>query len=69
MSHPSWGAWIEIIKNALKLASEWLVAPLMGCVDCSWGAWIEIFIAADLQAAFHCRTPHGVRGLKYVCPS
>ena len=69
MSHPSWGAWIEIIKNALKLASEWLVCGSAGGLPLShpsWGAWIEICLPLLEQRSHPCRTPHGVRGLKYL---
>ena len=31
----------------------------------AWGAWIEILPRSAVFASF-CRTPHGVRGLKYL---
>ena len=33
MSHPSRGAWIEIMASSLRCATWPLVAPLAGCVD------------------------------------
>ena len=32
MSHPSWGAWIEIQQDGYTV-KDYIVAPLMGCVD------------------------------------
>ena len=31
----------------------------------AWGAWIEICPPRLLPSSATCRTPHGVRGLKY----
>ena len=57
MSHPSWGAWIEIrISPAFLRCSR---------SHPSWGAWIEISFGMTIGSDFFRRTPHGVRGLKY----
>ena len=56
-SHPSRGAWIEIydlLRNLATLESH----P-------SRGAWIEITFPHARRNAWHRRTPHGVRGLKF----
>ena len=59
LSHPSRGAWIEIT-----------VAVSFG-VSCSTshpsrGAWIEITAGRMQFPSTQCRTPHGVRGLKFL---
>ena len=79
MSHPAWGAWIEIqtvIPSALNNTGR---TPhgvrglkykiVFFCLLClmshpAWGAWIEILNLAPTAKAIPCRTPHGVRGLK-----
>ena len=56
-SHPSRGAWIEIIRRASD--------PHYDTSHPSRGAWIEIYV--NISEAFtdpSSRTPHGVRGLK-----
>ena len=57
-SHPSRGAWIEIptIFQALSRSAS----------HPSRGAWIEILTVAPFSTICASRTPHGVRGLKYV---
>ena len=57
-SHPARGAWIEISYARSELASLG-VAPRTGCVDRNAST------AADLLPA-PGRTPHGVRGSKYL---
>ena len=57
MSHPSRGAWIEMLLKSPSRTS-FMSHP-------SRGAWIEICgctVSADMKKG---RTPHGVRGLKY----
>ena len=58
-SHPTMGAWIEIIIN-LRTARSEPVAPHDGCVD-----WNN-----DVKGLYECvmerRTPRWVRGLKYL---
>ena len=56
LSHPAWGAWIEIVA-VLEDSNCVLSHP-------AWGAWIEIFIIAHPVPPPSGRTPHGVRGLK-----
>ena len=59
MSHPSRGAWIEIrIFRGMQVLDLWSHP--------SRGAWIEIFCTRLPVPASLCRTPHGVRGLKYL---
>ena len=80
MSHPAWGAWIEIcamLETPCSIASHpawgaWIEIfvpqdngiPLVS--HPAWGAWIEIVTVGALPAAKPGRTPHGVRGLKLV---
>ena len=56
-SHPSRGAWIEIMYG-LSEAPPTKSHP-------SRGAWIEIGAGYSEATETGCRTPHGVRGLKY----
>ena len=80
-SHPSRGAWIEIaaIENAVtKFVSHpsrgaWIEIPppLGGVIHAvtshpSRGAWIEITEFKFLVDIGGSRTPHGVRGLKFM---
>ena len=58
LSHPAWGAWIEI-SQFFSSASQLKSHP-------AWGAWIEIFPEAPPVPYLVRRTPHGVRGLKYL---
>ena len=58
VSHPSRGAWIEILKH-LDDTGQHVSHP-------SRGAWIEIQAVHRGAAIYFGRTPHGVRGLKYV---
>ena len=55
-SHPSRGAWIEMSNHASRSASS-RSHP-------SRGAWIEIY-RHEIRRRYTCRTPHGVRGLKF----
>ena len=55
-SHPTMGAWIEIVFNA-SMYFNLKVAPHDGCVD-----WNPYLIAYQLP--WLCRTPRWVRGLK-----
>ena len=56
-SHPSRGAWIEITRRT--------GSPLPSRSHPSRGAWIEIGVPGGSGTLTRCRTPHGVRGLKY----
>jgi hypothetical protein len=57
MSQPSWAAWIEI--SVLFLPSvPYLSQP-------SWAAWIEIYMHLATPSTRFCRSPLGLRGLKY----
>ena len=56
VSHPVWGAWIEMLKRLWPIGiSE--SHPV-------WGAWIEICCDNSLRRSAGRRTPCGVRGLK-----
>ena len=55
-SHPSRGAWIEIMNSTLHGG--------FGRSHPSRGAWIEICFDGPRPPAPRSRTPHGVRGLK-----
>ena len=79
MSHPAWGAWIEILGCAqpflpaarrtphgvrgLKFTVA-LVQLILHESHPAWGAWIEIAQEPIQVASRAGRTPHGVRGLK-----
>ena len=56
-SHPSRGAWIEIMNSTLHGG--------FGRSHPSRGAWIEIGTGATVTTPTSRRTPHGVRGLKF----
>ena len=56
LSHPAWGAWIEM-DTIIELKSHYRSHP-------AWGAWIEIGCWNFKRVLWICRTPHGVRGLK-----
>ena len=56
-SHPTRGAWIEIID---KLQAAYIIISSHP----TRGAWIEIVTITGLNYQVKCRTPHGVRGLK-----
>ena len=60
MSHPSRGAWIEIIVIQMGRVIGLRSHP-------SRGAWIEIPQGFNSGAETLRRTPRGVRGLKYLC--
>ena len=81
MSHPAWGAWIEIGDNGRSQQRACRRTPhgvrglklslvlLLFCQLTShpaWGAWIEIKILNLIFLLPNCRTPHGVRGLKFM---
>ena len=57
MSHPTMGAWIEILNRSLIFLQSSLSHPTMG-------AWIEIILLEQLGGEDKCRTPRWVRGLK-----
>ena len=57
-SHPSRGAWIEIPPDAGDDGAE----PSHP----SRGAWIEIAGRSSGTGGLRSRTPHGVRGLKFL---
>ena len=57
-SHPSRGAWIEMLTVPLLTAAA--------ASHPSRGAWIEMILSFHLFNDPMCRTPHGVRGLKFV---
>ena len=59
MSHPSRGAWIEMSKTVASSVKTTPSHP-------SRGAWIEMDIPPPMRTSRSCRTPHGVRGLKYL---
>ena len=57
MSHPAWGAWIEMSRSMVNTWNA-LSHP-------AWGAWIEIDVFHKTEKGnANGRTPHGVRGLK-----
>ena len=59
-SHPTMGAWIEIIQAQTEEITQWWSHPTMG-------AWIEINSqGATMSAVEKRRTPRWVRGLKYL---
>jgi len=79
MSHPAWGAWIEIRKGFTTRVNTCGRTPhgvrgLKSSIRCpkmpltlshpAWGAWIEIKKIIFLFYKNIGRTPHGVRGLK-----
>ncbi len=53
----SWRAWIEISRQAIRMAEIWSSLS-------SWRAWIEIFVFGHHTIARKGRSPHGERGLK-----
>ena len=56
-SHPARGAWIEIERgNQLQSGDQSHPAR---------GAWIEMSGSLQIHIAPRCRTPQGVRGLKF----
>ena len=59
-SHPSRGAWIEIVIVLVKRRHKQRSHP-------SRGAWIEIGPGVQTSTAAPRRTPRGVRGLKCTC--
>ena len=79
LSHPAWGAWIEIFSSFFSFFQEQGRTPhgvrglklsgVAATVDTieshpAWGAWIEITSLYQCGLATAGRTPHGVRGLK-----
>ena len=58
-SHPSRGAWIEILCDSIGGVSKERSHP-------SRGAWIEILLTPINAISPLRRTPHGVRGLKLL---
>ena len=58
MSHPVRGAWIEIRKVIADVIAVIPSHPVRG-------AWIEIPYVGFEDNVEGCRTPSGVRGLKY----
>ena len=79
MSHPAWGAWIEIVGayegrvntssrtphgvRGLKYAYTAFIVRHY-LSHPAWGAWIELAMMKPNIPLPMCRTPHGVRGLK-----
>ena len=57
-SHPTRGAWIEILCDVSKLDTKEGSHPTRG-------AWIEMLVVLMMAEPTGCRTPHGVRGLKF----
>ena len=57
-SHPTMGAWIEILHHSRILRKLLVSHPTMG-------AWIEIDTDIRLEQMQCCRTPRWVRGLKF----
>ena len=82
-SHPAWGAWIEM-PLTMYFSALALVAPRMGCVDRNLWHWCYCWWCYDVAPRMGCvdrnnvtmlrsggaicRTPHGVRGSKSLCP-
>ena len=59
-SHPVRGAWIEICSITSRGARHMRSHPVRG-------AWIEIPSGLTSIRVPQCRTPSGVRGLKFEC--
>ena len=57
VSHPTMGAWIEIIVALIDVLNGDKSHPTMG-------AWIEIDGCSNISVPIQCRTPRWVRGLK-----
>ncbi len=79
-SHPSRGAWIEMVTTSLSVLRSSGRTPhgVRGLKSAtpiqrvavhashpSRGAWIEIIAVMSVLFVTACRTPHGVRGLKW----
>ena len=81
MSHPVWGAWIEISHRWRSRSCQAAGRTPYGVRGLKfqlivhngaaheshpvWGAWIEIASACSVVSALSGRTPYGVRGLKF----
>ena len=57
-SHPTMGAWIEMLLECFISDITVLSHPTMG-------AWIEITLSNFCTPLSKCRTPRWVRGLKF----
>ena len=57
-SHPARGAWIEIVNHSC--------ATMSTPSHPARGAWIEMALADHIIPPRRCRTPQGVRGLKFL---
>ena len=58
MSQPSWAAWIEIAKYCWP-------STMLSRSQPSWAAWIEIKGFINVVNLITCRSPLGLRGLKF----
>ena len=58
-SHPTMGAWIEILVSCNEMEGLVTSHPTMG-------AWIEIILIEQIIGGDKRRTPRWVRGLKFI---